>query len=150
MLLFDFFKPSDYDYAPMEIPNTLGIEKGYTFRTVFNLQRFKEKIVILEHELDDVAIEHQKYMISHIVMPEIAQKGYELFFAKTEAPDEEFPLGTIHFFYYDEAEQQNMEVRFPMDHYYEHKLACQLDPRMKAEGWMCVDEGWMAKQMKEE
>lgn len=37
-----------------------------------------------------------------------------------------------------------------MDNYYEHKLACELDPRMKADGCMCVDTDWMAKQMKEE
>lgn len=59
MLFFEFFKPDGYDYMPMELPETLGMDKNYTFRTVFDLQRFKEKIVILEHGLDDVAIEHQ-------------------------------------------------------------------------------------------
>ena len=113
----------------------------------YNVSR---KIVILEHGLNDVAIEHQKYMISHVIMPEIAEKGYELFFAKTEEPNEEFPYGTIYFFYDDEEKEQTMQIRFAMDNYYEHKLACELDPRMKAEGCMCVDAEWMAKQMKEE
>lgn len=150
MLFFEFFKPDEYDYLPMELPDTLGMDKNYTFRTVFDLQRFKEKIVILEHGLDDVAIEHQKYMISHIIMPEITEKGYELYFAKLEEPDEEFPLGKIFFFYNDEEKQQTMEVRFAMDNYYEHKLACELDPRMTIKGCMCVDEEWLAKQLKEE
>ena len=104
----------------------------------------------MEHGLDDVAIEHQKYMISHIIMPEIAAKGYELYFAKLEEPDEEFPLGKIFFFYNDEEKQQTMEVRFAMDNYYEHKLACELDPRMTIKGCMCVDQEWLAKQLKEE
>ena len=104
----------------------------------------------MEHGLDDVAIEHQKYMISHVIMPEIAEKGYELYFAKLEEPDEEFPLGKIFFFYNDKEKQQTMEVRFAMDNYYEHKLACELDPRMTIKGCMCVDEEWLSKQLKEE
>lgn len=60
MIFFDFFKPNDFDYSPMEIPEGVGLQMGYLFRAVFGLQRFKEKIVILEHGLDDVAIEHQK------------------------------------------------------------------------------------------
>ena len=150
MIFFDFFKPDDFEYSPMEIPEGFGLQKDYLLRAVYGLQRFKEKIVILEHGLDDVAIEHQKYMISHVIMPEIAEKGYELFFAKTEELDEEFPLGTIYFFYNDKETEQTMEIRFAMDNYYEHKLACELDPRMKADGCMCVDAEWMAKQMKEE
>ena len=125
MIFFDFFKPDDYDYSPMEIPEGVGLKKEYLFRAVFGLQRFKEKIVILEHGLNDVAIEHQKYMISHVIMPEIAEKGYELFFAKTEEPNEEFPYGTIYFFYDDEEKEQTMQIRFAMDNYFEHKLACE-------------------------
>lgn len=150
MLLFDFFKPDDYDYMPMELPEDLMMYKDYTFRTVFDLQRFKEKIIILEHDIDDVAVERQKYMISHFIMPEIAEKGYKLFFARLEMPDEEFPHGKIFFCYNDEEKQQTMEVRFAMDSYYEHKLACELDPRMTVKAFMCVDEEWLAKQLKEE
>lgn len=151
MLFFEFFKPEDFDYSPMDMPEgPLGVQEGYTMRIVYDLMRLKEKIVILEHGLNDVAIERQKYMISHVIMPEIAQKGYELYFAKTEEPDEEFEHGKIFFFYDDEEKQQTITVRFAMDNYYEHKLACELDPRMAVNGCMCVDEGWMSKQMKEE
>ena len=54
MIFFDFFKPDDYDYAPMEIPEGIDLQKEYLFRAVFGLQRFKEKIVILEHGLNDI------------------------------------------------------------------------------------------------
>lgn len=136
MLFFDFFKPDDFDYTPMELPETFGKDKDYIFRTVFDLLRFKEKIVILEYGLDDVAIERQKYMISHIIKPEIAEKHYRLYFAKAEEPNDEFPYGTIYFFYDDEENQGTIELRFAMDSYYENKLACRLDPRMKADGCM--------------
>lgn len=151
MLFFDFFKPDDYDYSPMDIPEDgFGIKEGYTFRVVFNLMRFKEKIVILEAGLNDIAVERQKYMISHIIMPEIAEKGYQLYFAKREGPNEEFEHGTIYYFYDDEEKQQTMTVRFAMDNYYEHCLACEIDPRMAVNGCICVDEELMAKRMKEE
>ena len=150
VLFFEFNKPDGYDYAPMELPGTLDMYKGYTLRAVFGLQRFKEKIVILERGLDDVVIERQKYMISHISKPEIARKGYELFFEKKEEPDGEFPCGKIFFSYNDEEKQQTIELGLAMDNYYEHSLACKLDPRMKAKGCMCVDDGWMARQMMRE
>lgn len=151
MLFFEFFKPEDFDYSPMDMPEgPLGVQEGYTMRIVYGLMRLKEKIVILEHGLNDVAIERQKYMISHVIMPEIAEKGYELYFAKIEEPDEEFEHGKIFFFYDDEEKQQTITVRFAMDNYYEHKLACELDPRMVVNGCMCIDEGWMSKKMKEE
>ena len=151
MLFFDFFKPNDYDYSPMDIPEDgFGIKEGYTFRVVFDLMRFKEKIVILEAGLNDIAVERQKYMISHIIMPEIAKKGYQLYFAKREGPNEEFEHGTIYYFYDDEEKQQTMTIRFAMDNYYEHCLACEIDPRMAVNDCICVDEELMAKRMKKE
>ena len=123
---------------------------NYTFRGVFGLNRLKEKILILENELDDVAIERQKYMITHVINPDLAKKGYELYFDHVEEPTEEFPYGTIHFFYDDTERESMMQVRFAMDNYYEHKMACKMDPRMAVKGVQCIDEGWISKQLKEE
>ena len=71
MLFFDYEKSEDFDYSPLQMPEGLGME-GYTFRVVFGLSHLKEKIVILEQGLDDLVIEHMKYMTSHVIMPEIA------------------------------------------------------------------------------
>lgn len=38
MLFFEFFKPDGYDYMPMELPDTLGMDKNYTFRTVLSVR----------------------------------------------------------------------------------------------------------------
>ena len=43
-----------------------------------------------------------------------------------------------------------MQMRFAMDNYYEHKMACKMDPRMAVKGVQCIDEGWISKQLKEE
>ncbi len=151
MLFFEFFKPDDYDYSPMEmLESELDISDNYTFRRVFGLSRLKEKILILEKRLDDVAIERQKYMITHILYPELAKKGYGLYFDNIKAPTEEFPYGTILFEYEDEENDCMMQVRLAMDNYYEHKMACRVDPRMEVKGAPCVDEGWIGKQLREE
>ncbi len=151
MLFFDFFKPDNYDYEPMELPEGgLGMDGNYTFRGVFGLNRLKEKILILEKRLDDVAIERQKYMIAHILNPDLAKKGYDLYFDHIEEPTDEFPYGTIFFVYDDEENERMMQVRFAMDNYYEHKMACKMDPRMEVKGVQCVDEGWISKRLKEE
>ena len=152
MLFFDFFKEDDFNYEPLSIPEELmNAQMEYTFRQVFGINRLKEKIFILEQGLNDIAIERMKYMISHIMYPEISEKGYELYFAKTEGPDEEFEHGTIYFFYRDEGKEGGYNIRQSMDSYYENRLACELDPRLTLEGSIaqCVDEGWYSKILKE-
>ncbi len=150
-LFFDFFKPDNYDYKPVGPPSDESDEPDNSiFRVVYGLNRLREKIVILERGLNDVVIERLKYMICHIIKPELATKGYELYFERTEEPTDEFPHGTI-FFFYEDVEKNTVEnLHFPMDKYYEHCMACDLDPRMTVKGVTCIDEGWISKQLKEE
>ncbi len=151
MLFFDFFKPDDYE--PMEQPDNelFRMKKdSYTFRVVYGLNRLKEKIIILEKGLNDVAIEHQKYMITHVICPELAEKGYEIYFDHTEEPTEEFPNGTIFFVYEDTEAGNMMQVRFAMDSYFEHCKSCETDPRMAVKDITCIDEGWIGRRLKEE
>ncbi len=150
MLFFEFFKPDDFNYFPLELPqNIIKNSADYTFRLVFGLMRFKEKIILLEQGLDDVAIERQKYMFKHIIQPDIAQKGYDIYFNQIEEPDKDYPYGKISFYYYDD-EKGGMGVQTAMDSYFESRLACSLDPRMVVNGCHCVDEGWIKNQMRGE
>lgn len=148
MLFFSYeFNGEEADkYAPMKMPKEFFMD-GYTHRIVYGLKRLKEKILILEEGLNDVAVERMKFMISHIVVPEITEKGYELFFYQVDRTDEVSEYGAIFFVYHDQERDEEMVVRFAMDNYYEHCLAVELDPRMQVEGCMCVDPGWMAKQL---
>ena len=151
LLFFEFFKPDDYDYELMELPeDAFGKLEDYTIRSVYGLNRLKEKILILEKGLNDVAIERQKYMITHVIFPDLAKKGCEIYFDRTEEPTEEFPYGTIFFAYDDKEKESVMQVRFAMDNYYEHCMSCKMDPRMKVKGVTYVDEGWISKRLKEE
>lgn len=147
MILFNFDKPDGFDYSTLEIPEEFGLE-GYIYRVVCGLTRLKEKITILEKGLDDLVIEHMKYMTSHVIMPEISQKGYHLLFERTEEGTKDFPFGTIYFSYDDPEQEKIFTIRFAMDNYHEHQLACRLDPRMQIENGMCIDEEWMSMQLK--
>ena len=150
MLFFEFFKPDDYKNEPIELPKEMGLKGNYTLRTVHGLNRLKEKIMILEQGLNDIAIERQKYMISHVILPEIAEKGCELYFDRVEEGDETFEYGKIFYTYIDREKGEQAQVRFAMDNYYEHCKACEIDPRMAVKNGMCVDEEWMNQIMKEE
>lgn len=150
MLFFDHNDNSEEPYEPLELPQeSLGVGlKDYKLRVVHGLGNLKEKMVIMGAlGLDDVAIEHMKFMISHVVLPEIAAHGYELRISGYEPKNEVSEYGAIFFSYNDEEKQQTMQIRFAMDNYYEHKCAVDLDPRMQFNGGMCVDQGWMAKQL---
>ena len=148
MLFFQHEEPKEGKYEPMEVPKAFGLEDGYTIRLVCGVDNLKEKIVILEHGLNDVAVERMKYMQSHIIHPEIAEKGYHLFFGGINRDDKELSEhGSIIFFFRTE-DDKTMSNALPMDVYYEHCLACDLDPRMKVESCQCVDEGWMSMQLK--
>lgn len=147
MLFFDFFRSDDFKYEPIDIPN-LPNQDNYIYRHVTGLWQLKEKILILEKGLNDVAIERMKYMLKHIQSPEMAEKGYELFFGDVDYDDKELSEeGSILFFFHDENDETRTG-RFPMDRYYEQCLACDLDPRMKVKGCENIDEGWIAMKLK--
>lgn len=147
MLFFDFFKPDDFDYEPIDIPNWPK-QDNYIYRHVTGLWRLKEKIIILEKGLNDIAIERMKYMLTHIVHPDMAEKRIELFFGNVEYDDKQFSdEGTMKFIFHNEKDE-SMEWAVSMKMYYEQCMACDLDPRMKFEGCMNVDEGWIARQLK--
>ena len=67
LLFFDYVKPDDYKYEPIAIPPFEGeAAKKYVYRHVTGLMQLKEKIFILEKDLNDRAIEHLKYSLSAI------------------------------------------------------------------------------------
>ena len=87
-------------------------------------------------------------MLTHIIHPEMADKRIELLFGGVEYDEEKLSDdGTMSFLFHDENDEA-MEWAVSMKMYYEQCLACELDPRMKIESCMNVDEGWIARQLK--
>ena len=109
----------------------------------------KEKILILEHELNDVAIERMKYFISHVTYPDLTENGYELYFVGERYTGKGYDKKSLVFYYQDDKEL-DMEIEVSKDEYYEYCLACEVDPRMSVSKCQCVDAEWMDLQLKEE
>lgn len=145
ILFFEFFKPENYDYSPMELPQSLN---GYTTRVVYGMNQLKEKIKILENGLNDIAIERLKFTIANIKHPEFTEKGQELFFFDKEDPSKEFDGGSIVFVYNNEGKFQGFSMS--MLNYHNNVLACEIDHRLTDKGCMCIDQEWISKIMKEE
>lgn len=149
MIFFSFFQADDFTYEPMDLSGVPGIMKDYTYRHVNGLWELKEKILILEKGLNDVAIERMKYAITHYECPEISEKGIKLFFGDVRYDIPNFPKGCLIFFFDDEENKSN-KCAYPMNMYYEQCLACELDPRMKVNSCETIDEGWISMKLKSE
>lgn len=148
-IFFDFYRPDDYDYRPLNLSHsTLVGLKGYTLRHVMGLNKLREKILILEAGLDDVAIERMKYMIAHNSSPKFVEKDHEIFFDNVDPDDKDGgEYGTITFSLVD-YNGVTYNSKFPMELYYEHCLAVKLDSRMRVDGCVSIDNGWIGRQFK--
>lgn len=148
MIFFSHDEPEEGKYKPFDIPSTFGIEKGYTFRAVYGLMNFKEKILIMEKKLNDIAVEKLKYTITHHIDQKMSERGVKLFFQGITKPDEENEYGQMLFYCLEKNDEESGNIALPMDKYYEQCLSLELDKRFIITGCMCVDEEWIANKMK--
>ena len=151
MLFFDFQRPDDFEYKEEKVtPDLFGFEGQYLFRRVYGLNELKEKILILEHGLNDVAVERMKYMISTLKHPEITKNGHRLYFEGLQGNTDGYPRGGINFILVKNDDGDGVRLTVPMEFYYDYNLACDIDPRMKVSGLQCVDYGFMERQLRKE
>lgn len=80
--------------------------------------------------------------------PELAEKETELFFGDVVYKDKELNDDGEMVLIAQDKDKETSHWSMSMKLYYEHCLACDLDPRMKVEGCMNIDEGWIARQLK--
>lgn len=150
MIFFDHEEPEDGNkYGPMELPDAFGFEKDYTFRAVFGLLNFKEKIMIMENGLNDIAVEKLKYSITHHMDSKMADRGVRLYFQGITKPDEKNEYGQMVFFCKERDNDESGNIVLPMERYYEQCLSLELDKRFAINGCACVDEEWISNKMKE-
>ncbi len=149
MIFFSFFEPEDFTYEPLDLSDIPHLMKDYTYRQVNGLWEFKEKILILEKGLNDVAIERMKYAITHYECPEISEKGIKLYFGNVRYDIPEFPKGCV-IFLFDDEDNKPQNCSYPINIYYEQCLACELDPRMNVNSCETIDEGWISMKLKSE
>ena len=142
-------KPEGYKYEPSQTEKKLGLADTYTTRIVFGIMRLQEKILILEQGLSDVAIEYQKYLIKYVANPEMAEKGYEIYFERFIEPCDQFPRGLIRYLYFDEDDQPSY-LEYDADLYIESDLFCNQNPNLRVTDTICIDEEWIRLQLEGE
>lgn len=148
MLFFSHDDPEEGKYEPFEGPSAFGLEDEYTFRAVYGLINFKEKILIMESGLNDIAVEKLKYIITHHMDEEMAERGVKLFYQGITEPDKEDEYGQIIFYCQEQDNNKSGQIALAMEKYYEQCLSLELDKRFDVTGCMCIDEEWIAKKMK--
>lgn len=128
---------------PFEILDHVDLNE-YKIRSVYGRDCFREKILILENGLDDVAVERMKYMILNYLRPELGDAGCELLFCNcSDKPCEHSEYGEIFFMYREADSSIKGFLGFGMDLYYDECLAVKVDPRLKVGHWAFVDQKWM-------
>lgn len=148
MLFFSHDDPEEGKYEPFEVPSAFGLEDEYTFRTVYGLINFKEKILIMESGLNDIAVEKLKYIITHHMDKEMAERGVKLFFQGITEPNEEDEYGQIIFYCQEQDNNKSGQIALAMEKYYEQCLSIELDKRFDVTSCMCIDEEWIDNKMK--
>ena len=150
MIYYDPEEPKDsskkYDCTDWPIPH--GIPEGYRFRFVYGHHNLTEKILLLESEYDDIAVEKLKYFITHHMDPSLATKGVKLIYAGIMKPTDEYKYGKLLFFCYIPGTDEKGNISIDAEKYYQQRLSIELDKRFHVDNWMCVDEGWVSMKMK--
>lgn len=144
-----FFSPEESDdkYTPLEIPDDFA-PKDYTYRAVYGIVPFMEKIHQLESGLNDIAIERLKYILTHFKVREFIENEIGLLFLGCDTSDRGLSeYGSISFIFTNN-EGQTMEAKYGMELYYESEVAISIDPRMNPGKNPCIDQEWMSKQFK--
>lgn len=144
-----FYSPDESadKYSPLDIPCEFA-PNDYIYRAVYGIVPFKEKIRQLESELNDIAIERLKYILTHFKVSEFIENGIGLLFLDCDTSDRGFSEhGSISFIFINK-EGETMEAKYGMELYYESEVALSIDPRMNPGKNPCIDQEWMSKQFK--
>lgn len=137
------------DYEMWAMPEELGLHKDYILRVVKGLLNFKEKILILENGLNDIAVEKLKYTFTHHTDPSMVEKGWRLYFEGITKPDKDNEYGQIVFYRLCPNDEDSCHLALPMEKYYEQCLSLKLDKRFAVGDCACVDEEWISRKIKE-
>lgn len=108
---------------------------------------FREKILLFENGLDDVAVERLKYYLRNYLYPKMScLQGMLVFEGIKKITDDMTDFGYLMFIYRDEKGTHALPAR--LEDYYNFKLATSLDDRFKVASPAIVDKKWMTNVMK--
>lgn len=128
------------------LPAAEGIE-GFDLRRVIGYHALREKVFLLENGLSDVAVERMKYTMKCLTTTTFVEEDQHLYCVALRSPNISDLKNEMLFWVIDRTGCKVDQFSCPLEPYYDYKLACSIDPRMKTEGFCCVDEAWMKEQM---
>lgn len=150
MIFFDFNDEADSceesDFGLLDRLSDLG---GYRYRTVHGLMDLKEKIILADYGLSDVAVELMKYCIKHLMFAERFEDGDEIrFFALKK---EENSDGLFLIFAILAGLEDKDYFKFPFSEYVEYVEKVNTDPRFDLGTSKCVEvcEKWVEYKLKQ-
>ena len=104
-------------------------------------------LLLLENGLSDVAVERMKYTMKCLTTTTFVEEDQHLYCVALRSPNISDLKNEMLFWVIDRTGCKVDQFSCPLEPYYDYKLACSIDPRMKTEGFCCVDEAWMKVQM---
>lgn len=131
----------------VEVPEVFSNLDGYKYREVHGLMNLKEKILMTDCGLNDVAVEYMKYCIRHLMYPGHFEEGDELRFEtvdKEENSDDFFLVFTA--LGKDECKGS---CKFPLLEYIDFVEKVNTDPRFDASNLVNVCEKWVESKLKQ-
>jgi hypothetical protein len=152
-------------YSPIEFGG-LNIDKDqidnmfgnrineFTFRSVYDMNEFREKVAIFKSGLNDIAIERMRFFLLLDPQQGLTRKD-KLWFLEVSSEDATDPMTNEPIFKYGlisfikiSPDSPPAEKGFRMELYYNYLLAVKVDPRMIAEPFACINQTWIESQLK--
>ncbi len=146
MIFFDFNDDEAEKESEIEIPEMFSNLGGYQFRIVHNLMDMKEKIIILDNGLNDIAIEYWKFCLRHFIFKDNIQDEDEIRFSglcKADEGDEMFVLFVIL-----GAEDRQASIKIPINMYGYYLTKVKSDPRLNIDKGVEVNQKWVESKLK--
>jgi predicted RNA-binding Zn-ribbon protein involved in translation (DUF1610 family) len=150
MLFYDPDEPEGKDkYEPFQMEPVMQFMEGYIARPVYGIWNLKEKIFMLEHGLNEIALERVKYMLRHYIVPDMFQE-LEMFRFYQIGPDPHMQDNKDYLVFLMKSVKHDHIETFPIGvSLYEDSLtAVKIDPRFQNIGAQCIDEEWVAQKLK--
>ncbi len=149
MIAFDLLEDEESSELKSSGYQDLILNKSnYSFRVVNDIDRLKEKIAILDANLDDVVIEYIKYCIRYIQQAEEFDEGEYLVFDKVHL-DEDGKTERLYFSIMNSEDESTYGISICKRDYEGYALKVQTDPRLQALPFTNVCEKWIKSKLRQ-
>ncbi len=146
MIFFDFNDDEAEKESEIEVPEMFSSLGDYQFRIVHNLMDMKEKIIILDNSLNDIAIEYLKFCLRHFIYKDNIQDEDEIRFSGLCRADESDQILVSFVIIGPEENKGTLEI--PIARYESFLTKVKSDPRFTLAKGVEVNQKWVESKLK--